>query len=41
MKKLIVTGDDFGLSVPVNEAIEKACRNGILTTASLMVNAPA
>jgi chitin disaccharide deacetylase len=37
MKKLIITGDDFGLSLPVNEAIEEAHRRGILTTASLMV----
>ena len=39
MKKLIMTGDDFGLSLPVNEAIEEAHRQGILTTASLMVGA--
>ncbi len=37
MKKLIVTGDDFGASIRVNEAIEEAHRCGILTTASLMV----
>ncbi len=41
MKRLIVTGDDFGLAKPVNEGIEKAHRNGILTTASLMVGAAA
>lgn len=41
MKRVIVTGDDFGLSPAVNEAIEQAHRNGILTTASLMVGAPA
>jgi len=41
MKRLIVTGDDFGLAVPVNEAIEEAHRHGILTTASLMVGAAA
>src|SRR5712692_4441105 len=41
MKRLIVTGDDFGLAVPVNEAIEEAHRKGILTTASLMVGAAA
>ncbi len=39
MRRLIVTGDDFGLAIPVNEAIEEAHRNGILTTASLMVGA--
>ena len=41
LKRLIVTGDDFGLSIPVNEAIEGAHRNGILTAACLMVGAPA
>src|SRR5262245_58912310 len=41
MQKLIVNGDDFGLAVPVNEAIEEAHRNGILTSASLMVGAGA
>jgi hopanoid biosynthesis associated protein HpnK len=38
---LIVTADDFGLSLPVNEAVEKAHRHGILSAASLMVGAPA
>jgi chitin disaccharide deacetylase len=37
LKRLIVNGDDFGLAVPVNEAIEQAHREGILTSASLMV----
>ena len=37
---LIVTADDFGLSLPVNEAVETAHRDGILTCASLMVAAP-
>ncbi len=41
MKRLIVTGDDFGASVAVNEAIETAHKRGILNTASLMVGAPA
>ena len=41
MKKLIVTGDDFGLAPVVNEAIEEAHQRGILTTASLMVGADA
>jgi chitin disaccharide deacetylase len=40
-KKLIVTADDFGLSLPVNEAIERAHRKGVLSAASLMVGAPA
>ena len=41
MRKLIVNGDDFGLAVPVNEAIEEAHRSGILTSASLMVGGKA
>ncbi|MDR7036726.1 MULTISPECIES: hopanoid biosynthesis-associated protein HpnK [Methylobacterium] len=40
MKRLVVTADDFGLSVEVNEAVEQAHREGILTAASLMVSAP-
>lgn len=40
-KFLIVTADDFGLHSAVNESIEQAARAGILTTASLMVGAPA
>lgn len=38
---MIVTADDFGLAPEVNEAIEVAHRDGILTAASLMVGAPA
>jgi len=41
MKRLIITGDDFGLSLAVNEAIEEAHREGVLSTASLMVGAKA
>jgi hopanoid biosynthesis associated protein HpnK len=41
VKRLIVTGDDFGLSLPVNGAIEESHRRGILNTASLMVGAKA
>ena len=36
-RRVIVTVDDFGLSVPVNEAVERAHRDGIVTAASLMV----
>lgn len=36
-KRLIVTADDFGLDPCVNEAVERAYRRGILTSASLMV----
>ena len=38
--RLIVTADDFGLAREVNEAVENAHRDGILTTASLMVGSP-
>lgn len=41
MRGLIVTADDFGAAVEVNEAVEIAHRRGILTAASLMVTAPA
>ncbi len=41
MKKLIITGDDFGLSPEVNKAVEEAHRRGVLTSASLMVGAEA
>lgn len=36
-KHLVVTADDFGMSIEVNEAVEEAHRNGILTNASLVV----
>ncbi|MDR8401112.1 hopanoid biosynthesis-associated protein HpnK [Paraburkholderia sp. USG1] len=38
---LIVTADDFGLHARVNEAVERAHREGVLSAASLMVGAPA
>jgi chitin disaccharide deacetylase len=38
VKRLIVTADDFGAAEAVNEAVERAHRNGILTAASLMVS---
>jgi chitin disaccharide deacetylase len=41
VKALIVTADDFGASREVNDAVEIAHRDGILTAASLMVSAPA
>ena len=37
MKNLIITADDFGAAVEVNEAVERAHRDGILSAASLMV----
>jgi hopanoid biosynthesis associated protein HpnK len=39
-RRLIVNADDFGLSASVNAAVIRAHREGILTTASLMVNEP-
>lgn len=40
-RRLIVNGDDFGLSPQVNNGILHAHKQGILTNASLMVTAPA
>ncbi len=40
VKRLIVSADDFGLSREVNVAVERAHRDGILQSASLMVAAP-
>ncbi len=37
MRSVIVTADDFGLSEAVNEGVERAHRDGVLTHASLMV----
>jgi predicted glycoside hydrolase/deacetylase ChbG (UPF0249 family) len=39
--KLIVNADDFGLTAGVNRAVADAHRRGVLTSASLMVDAPA
>lgn len=41
VKNLIVTADDFGAAPEVNEAVERAHRDGILSAASLMVAGPA
>jgi hopanoid biosynthesis associated protein HpnK len=41
VKGLIVTADDFGAAIEVNEAVELSHRTGILTAASLMVAGPA
>jgi hopanoid biosynthesis associated protein HpnK len=37
-RRLIVNADDFGRSSSINEAVVRAHRDGILTSASLMVN---
>jgi hopanoid biosynthesis associated protein HpnK len=39
-RRLIVNADDFGRSRSINEAVVRAHREGILTTASLMMNEP-
>ena len=39
--RVIFSADDFGLTESVNEAVERAHRDGILTHTSLMVAAPA
>jgi hopanoid biosynthesis associated protein HpnK len=41
LRRLIVNADDFGRSASINQAVIRAHREGILTTASLMVNEPA
>lgn len=41
MKRLVITADDFGAASEVNDAVEAAHGNGVLTAASLMVAAPA
>ncbi|TAK94211.1 MAG: ChbG/HpnK family deacetylase [Verrucomicrobia bacterium] len=40
LRRLIVNADDFGRSRSINAAVIRAHREGILTTASLMVNEP-
>jgi hopanoid biosynthesis associated protein HpnK len=40
-RRLVVTGDDFGVAREVNAAIVEAHRDGILTSASLMVTGAA
>jgi hopanoid biosynthesis associated protein HpnK len=40
-RRLVITADDFGADIAVNEAVEIAHRQGVLSAASLMVGAPA
>lgn len=40
MKRLIVNADDFGRSAGIDAGIERAHREGIVTSATLMTNAP-
>jgi len=39
-RRLIVNADDFGRSSAINQAVIRAHREGVLTSASLMVNEP-
>ena len=41
MRLLVINGDDLGLSPGVNDGILEAHTHGVLTSASLMVDAPA
>jgi hopanoid biosynthesis associated protein HpnK len=41
LKRLIVNADDFGAAAEVNEAVERAHRDGVLRAASLMVGGAA
>ena len=41
MKDLVVNGDDFGASRGINRGVIEAHERGILTSTSMMVNAPA
>jgi hopanoid biosynthesis associated protein HpnK len=41
VKQLIITADDYGAAPEVNDAVEQAHKNGILTAASLMVSGAA
>jgi hopanoid biosynthesis associated protein HpnK len=41
MQRVVFSADDFGLSESVNEAVERAFRDGVLNAASLMVAGPA
>ena len=40
-RRLIVTADDFGMAPEVNEAVEAAHRDGVLTGASLLITGAA
>ncbi|MGA7614337.1 MAG: hopanoid biosynthesis-associated protein HpnK [Thermoanaerobaculia bacterium] len=41
MRSVIINADDFGRTVEINAAIERALREGVLTSASLMVTGDA
>lgn len=39
MKTIVINADDFGRSIGRNEAIDYAFKNGLIGSASLIVNA--
>jgi hopanoid biosynthesis associated protein HpnK len=41
VKRVILNADDFGAAPEINEAVERAHRDGVLRAASLMIGAPA
>ena len=40
MKKLIVTADDYGMSIAVNRAIDAGIEAGLITSTNVMPNMP-
>lgn len=40
MKWLIINADDFGLSPGINEGVRRCCRQGLLTSTTVLVNQP-
>jgi hopanoid biosynthesis associated protein HpnK len=41
MKRVIINADDFGLTGGINQAVLRGYRDGVLTSATILVNAPA
>lgn len=41
LREVILNGDDYGLTIPVNYGINRAIEEGALTSASVMVDRPA
>jgi predicted glycoside hydrolase/deacetylase ChbG (UPF0249 family) len=39
LRRILITADDFGIAREVNDAVERAHREGVLTAASLIVGA--
>lgn len=40
MKQLIITADDYGMSLAVNQAIQEGIENGVITSTNVMMNMP-